>query len=77
MIHPLAEDLSKLKDAELENKIVELSRKYWQARNPLVQSQITLFLDLYNEELKTRRNKLWEQQRQTTNKDLDKLININ
>jgi len=77
MIHPLSEDLSKLKDAELENKIVELSRKYWQTRNPLVQSQITLFLDLYNEELKTRRNKLWEQQRQTTNKDLDKLININ
>lgn len=77
MIHPLSQDLSNLKDAELENKIVELSRKYWQTRNPSVQTQITLFLDLYKEEIKTRRNKLWEQQRQTTNKDLDKLININ
>lgn len=77
MIHPLAENLSKLKDTELEAKILDLSRKYWQARNPMLQQQIILLLDMYNDELKTRRQKNWEQQNQNTNKDLDKLININ
>ena len=57
MIHPLAQDLSKLKDLEIESKIQELGRKYWQSRNPDVQQQISLFLDTYNEELKARRIK--------------------
>lgn len=77
MIHPLSTDISKLKDAELENKIQELSKKYWQVRNPMVQSQITTFLDIYNNELRNRRLKSWEQQSQINDKGLDKLININ
>lgn len=77
MIHPLAEDFSTLKDAEIESKIQELSRKYWQATNPNVQTQITLFLDLYNEELRSRRAKLWQQQYQNRDKGLDNLIKVN
>jgi len=77
MIHPLSTDLSKLKDAELESKIQELSKKYWQCRNPQLQQQVSLFLEIYNDELKTRRRKNWEQQSQNLDKGLDKLININ
>jgi hypothetical protein len=77
MIHPLAQDLSKLKDLEIESKIQELGRKYWQSRNPDVQQQISLFLDTYNEELKARRIKNIEQLAQNRDKDLDKLIKVN
>lgn len=76
MLHPLAEDLSKLKDTELETKIQSLSRKYWQARNPMLQQQVAMLLEGYNQELQTRRRKNWEQQRQSLDKGLDKLINI-
>ena len=77
MIHPLAQDLSKLKDLEIESKIQELGRKYWQSKNPDVQQQISLFLDTYNEELRARRIKNIEQLAQNRDKDLDKLIIVN
>lgn len=76
-MHPLIENLSNLKDLELENKILDLSKKYWQSRNPEVQNQIIMILDMYNDELKLRRAKLWQQQYQNRDKGLDKLININ
>jgi hypothetical protein len=75
-MHPLAEDFSELKDAEIETRVSELSKKYWQSNNPSIQNQIALFLDLYNEELKSRRAKLWQQQYQNRDKGLDKLINV-
>lgn len=77
VINPLLEDLSNLKDAEIENKIQDLSKKYWQARNPDVKMQIANFLNIYKEELTTRRAKAWEQQYQKRNKDLDDLIQVN
>jgi hypothetical protein len=76
-MHPLVENLNELKDSELENKILELSKKYWQSGNPQVQSQISMILQMYNEELQTRRAKMWQQQYQNRDKGLDKLININ
>lgn len=76
-MHPLVENLNTLKDSELETKILDLSKKYWQARNPEVQSQIILLLDMHNEELKNRRAKIWQQQYQNRDKGLDKLINVN
>jgi len=76
-MHPLIENLNDLKDSELENKILDLSKKYWQSRNPDVQNQIIMILDMYSEELKSRRAKLWQQQYQNRDKGLDKLININ
>ncbi len=76
-MHPLIEDLTILKDNEIESKILDLSKKYWVAKNPEVQFQIRLLLDQYNEELRTRRSKLLQQQYQNRNQDLDKLIKIN
>jgi hypothetical protein len=74
-MHPLAEDFSKLKDSEIENRILDLSKKYWQTNNSNIQYQITLLLDLYREELKSRQAKYW-QQTQSKAPDLDKLINV-
>jgi len=53
MIHPLSTDLSKLKDIELESKIQELSKKYWQTRSIELKQQVALFLEIYNDELRT------------------------
>lgn len=75
-MHPLAEDFSQLKDAEIETRVSELSKKYWQSSNSALQNQISLFLDLYNEELRSRRAKMWQQQYQNRDKGLDKLINV-
>ena len=76
MIHPLAEDFSQLKDLEVETKLQDLSKKYWQTNNPAVRQQISIFIELYKMELSSRRSKLVEQQYQKRDKDLDKLINV-
>lgn len=76
-MHPLVDDLSALKDSEIESKIQELSKKYWVARNPDLQYQICMLLETYKEELGVRRQKMFEQQYQNRDKDLDKLIKVN
>jgi hypothetical protein len=76
-MHPLVNDLSSLKDNELESKILDLSKKYWISQNSDVQNQIRLILNQYNEELRTRRHKLLQQQMENRNQELDKLIKIN
>jgi hypothetical protein len=76
MIHPLAEDFSQLKDIEIENKLQDLSKKYWQTANPSVKEQISIFIGLYKTELSYRRAKLVEQQYQKRDKDLDNLIKV-
>ena len=75
-MHPLAEDFSKLKDAEIENRIQELGKKYFQATNPHVRHQIAMFLDMYKAELESRRAKMWKEQYQKRDTDLDSLINV-
>lgn len=76
-MHPLAEDFSQLKDAEIESKILDLSKKYWATGNPAVQHQISMLLEMYNAEMGIRRAKVWQQQYQNRDKGLDKLINVN
>lgn len=76
-MHPLAEDFSKLKDTEIENRVQDLTKKYFQSVNPAVKHQITLFLDMYKAELESRRAKLWQEQYQKRDTDLDSLINVN
>jgi hypothetical protein len=76
-MHPLAGDFGKLKDSEIEEKILDLSKKYWATHNPAVQHQISMLLDLYNEELRDRRAKTWQQQYQNRDKGLDNLIKVN
>lgn len=75
-MHPLTEDLSTLKDSQLEEKVRDLSKKYWLTANPDVKHQISLFLEMYNEEIRARREHLYLQQQTKGNKDLDNLINI-
>lgn len=75
-MHPLVDNLSYLKDAELENKINDLTRKYFQTYNVSIQSQIVAVLDSYKEELNNRRMIAYEKMMNTRDKGLDKLINI-
>jgi len=77
-MHPLMENTKSLKDSELETKIQELSRKYFQsARNPALQHQVLVMLESYKEELAVRRSKMWEEISQKRDTDLDNLINVN
>jgi hypothetical protein len=76
-MHPLAEDFSKLKDAEIETKIQTLSQRYFMsANNTAVQQQIIMLLEMYKEELSGRRQKLWNEQYQKRDTDLDSLIKV-
>jgi hypothetical protein len=75
-MHPLIADIDKFKDAELEAKVQELSRKYFMTHNPDVQGQIVMVLEAYKTELAARRAKAWQAEYQKRDKDLDGLINI-
>ena len=77
MFNPLVNDFSELSDTELENKIVELGRKYWQAQNPQLQEQIATILEMYKQEAVVRRSQEAQRQReQDGDNGLDNLINI-
>lgn len=75
-MHPLINNLHLLKDSELEVKIQDLTRKYFSTNNFQVQSQITLILDTYKEELAKRKAAEYQKMMNSRNKDLDKLINV-
>ena len=71
------ENTNHLKDSELETKILDLSKKYFQAsRNPALQQQVLAVLDFYKEELSVRRAKFWQEQNEKRDSDLDNLINV-
>lgn len=76
MIHPLAPDVTAMKDAEIEAKVQDLSKKFWMTGNPGVQNQISMMLEMYQEELRNRRAKMWDQQYQKRDKGLDDLIKV-
>ena len=76
MFNPLVDDLSQLSDSEIEQKIIELGKKYWQARNPQLQAQIASLLEMYKQEAITRRAIEKNRQQENGNNDLDSLINI-
>lgn len=75
MFNPLVDSFDKLTDTEVDNKISELTRKYYISRNPQVQMQIAAILDMYREEARARRSRAMSQQRDDNN-DLDSLINV-
>ena len=78
MFNPLVDSFSELKDTEIENKIVELQRKYFQAgANPQLQQQVQAILEMYKLEMQERRAKSLEKQKQDNgDNSLDNLINI-
>lgn len=76
-MHPLAGNLEDLKDQEINNKISDLTKKFFMTHNPEVQCQIANLLDEYRNELGARNAKLWQKQMENNSgKGLDKLINI-
>lgn len=79
MFHPLVDDISKLKDNELEAKILDLSKKYHIAARSgqgSVCSQILLILNSLKEEMYERHKKSLETLNKRNNEDIDGLINV-
>ena len=73
MLHPLDDDLSIYNNQQLESKIADLTKKFVRQRNPQVKDQMILLINSYKMELRER---IQKEQRQKTNLDLDKFINI-
>jgi len=78
MHNPLVNGLDQLSLNELEQKIIELQRKYFQSNNPSVQAQIVNFLEIYKDELNTKRALDAQRQKEQQDDDnsLDNLINV-
>jgi hypothetical protein len=77
MFHPLEEDLSKLTDSEVEQRVQDLSRKYFAAQRlgkPELLTQIATFVTIYREEMSKRYR---EKTKNELDGDLDQLINVN
>jgi hypothetical protein len=79
MFHPLEKDLSELKDSEIEDKIVELNRKYYQAYRlgkPELLTQLSTFITIYKDEMSRRYIQKTRDAKNQMNGDLDQLINV-
>jgi hypothetical protein len=78
MHNPLVTDLSQYNINELEDRVQDLQRKYFQTSNPGLQSQVANMIDIYREELQTRRAIEAQRQREQQDDDnsLDNLINV-
>jgi len=76
-MHPLGNSVSKLSDQEIETKIQELTKKYFQALrfSPSVASQVVLLLDSYKIEQQDRFIAK-SQQNNTGDSDLNELIKV-
>lgn len=78
MYNPLVDGFSQLSDSEVENKVTELSRKYFQSNNNLaLQQQVGAVLHMFQEEARARRAKIkTENNKEDGDNSLDNLINI-
>lgn len=76
MFHPFEGDLSQLKDNEVEERLQELTRKYFLAARlgkPELLTQLSTFVNIYKQELSKR---LRAKTQSTYDGDLDQLINV-
>jgi hypothetical protein len=74
--HPFEENLTQFKDQEIENKLVELNKKYYTAARlgkPELLTQIAAFVTIYKDELNKR---YLAKMRGQMDGDLDQLINV-
>jgi len=79
MFHPLQEDLSKFTDSEIEQKLQDITRKYFAARqmgSRDLLTQLSTFVTIYRDELRKRQAKLMSSTNNVTNEDLGQLINV-
>ena len=74
--NPLVDSFDNLTDAEIEESVRDLSRKYFQSQNLQVQEQISVLLDMYKQELRARMAKQLQKQQQDPESGLDNLINV-
>jgi hypothetical protein len=80
MYHPLLDDPKNVKDQDLENKILDLGRKYHIAARSGqggVCQQIIVILEMYKDEQRRRQIESANTLIKKQNKDLDYLINVN
>jgi len=78
-MHPLRTSTESLSDNEIEEKVMQLNRRYFQTQNPQVQHQISVLLDDYKLELESRRAKQRleaQQQQENGESGLDNLIKV-
>jgi hypothetical protein len=77
-MHPLQPDLTTLTDNEIDEKIKELTKKYFMAMSlsPSAAQQIVLLLDDYKFEYQLRLEKKKNEMQKNLGSDLDDLINI-
>ena len=77
-MHPLFENTESLETSDIENKLTQLNRKYWQTSNPQLQQQIVMLIDGYKLELESRRakEKLAQQSQENGDNNLDNLIKV-
>ena len=79
MYHPLVENLKKLKDQDIDDKIADLNKKYQIASRmsqPYVCEQIITLLATYKDEQRRRQFEATQSLIKKQNKDLDDLINV-
>jgi hypothetical protein len=75
-MHPLLGSLEKMSDNELEQKLSDVNKRYWQTSNFEVREQIIMVIEAYKLELESRRIKQRIESQQNGNSGLDNLINI-
>jgi hypothetical protein len=76
MFNHLVNNVSDLTDSEVEDKIIELGRKYWMTQNTDLRVQISTVLEMFKEELLVRRAKSMQRSQENGDNSLDNLINI-
>jgi hypothetical protein len=79
MFNPLLEDLTQLKDADIEARMSDLNKKYniaMRMGNGALGMQIAVVLESIKAELNRRQVEATKKLMQKQNKDLDDLINI-
>jgi metal-responsive CopG/Arc/MetJ family transcriptional regulator len=78
MFNPLVDSFDDLTNAQIDESIRDLSKKYFQSRNPQVQQQISTILEMYKQEARTRSAKEMQRIKDEQNGEsgLDNLINI-
>ena len=79
MFNPLLEDLTLLKDADLESRMVDLNKKYsiaLRTGNGMLAQQVAIVIEAIREETLRRQREATKKLLQKQNKDLDDLINV-
>lgn len=79
MFHPFEGNLSDLKDSDVEARLLELTKKYFQAQrlgNRELLTQVSTFVTIYREELAKRHRRSLSGNNKLDD-DLDQLINVN